>query len=213
MPKKVKSCLVLPRRKEGEIRRVNSFKWPYRQGRSDKEVPIALRNAQTGDIDAVLVLFQPTAPTLRAQEWHQAKHAMVGPAKSSFGFPLSFIDSSSSSTGSTSAALQLASTALVTRSYGEARDTGPAFQPKTFALHDAPSYIDAFTKGRVPIGMAFPVPEGLPTTQPCGREQGSATPLETGSPPERSCVEAVMDCLDLGCPISEADVASMLSTD
>ena len=47
----------------------------------------------------------------------------------------------------------------------------------------------------------------------CGGEQGDATPPEAGPPQERSCVEAVMDYLALGCPISEEDVESMLSND
>jgi len=153
------------------------------------------------------------APTLQTRELHQAKlkHALVVPATSSFGSSFCSISSSSSSAGSFSAARQLASMTLVTGSYGEARDAGPAFQLKTFAPHDEPSYIDAFTHGRVPIGVPLPMPEGLPTTRLCGGEQGGATPLETGSPRERSCVEAVMD--DLGCSISEADVESLLAND
>jgi len=34
---------------------------------------------------------------------------------------------------------------------------------------------------------------------------------EAGPPRELSCIEAVMECLDVGCPISEADVKSMVS--
>jgi len=40
-----------------------------------------------------------------------------------------------------------------------------------------------------------------------------ATPLKTCPPQERLCVEAVLDYLDLGCSISQADVESMLSDD
>ena len=168
IPKKMRSCVLLPRRKEGEeldgpsrhisvsydklerlfhlplkhaaceidlspttfkkaCRRFNIELRAFRQGRRfNVEVPIALRNAQTGDVNAVLVFCQPDGPTRQT--------------------PL-------------------------------------------------------------------PMPEGLPTTRPCGGEQGGATPLETGSPRERSCVEAVMEYLDLECPISEADVESMLSSD
>jgi hypothetical protein len=43
--------------------------------------------------------------------------------------------------------------------------------------------------------------------------RGCATSLEAGPPRELSCVEAVMEYLDLGRPISEADVESMLSDD
>ena len=98
-----------------------------RQGRrSNVEVPIALRNAQNGDVIAVLVFCQPA---------------------------------------------------------GSTRQT------------------------------PLPMPQGLPTTRPCGGELGGATPLETGSPRERSCVEAVMEYLDLECSISEADIEAMLSSD
>jgi len=40
-----------------------------------------------------------------------------------------------------------------------------------------------------------------------------ATPLETGPPRERPCVEAVMDYLDLGCCISRVDVESIVAND
>jgi len=189
-------------------RRLRLENWPYRKG----------RNAHTEGVDAVMVFC--TSPTLQTPALHQAKHAVVVPATSSFGSPFCAIASSSSSAGSSSTALQLdywitelASMALVTQSYGEARDAGPAFQLKTFAPHDAPSYIDAFTKGRVSIGVPLPMPEGLPTARLCGGQQGGATPLETGSPRERSCVEAVMEYLDLGCSISKEDVDSMLAND
>jgi hypothetical protein len=113
--------------------------------------------------------------------------------------------------------------ALDTRSTSEARHSGPAFQLKTFAPVSAPSYIDTLTRSRISgmgrgipahsTGMPLPIPEGLPTTRPCGGEQGGATPLEAGPPGQRSCVEAVMEYLDLEFPISEADVESMLSND
>jgi len=40
-----------------------------------------------------------------------------------------------------------------------------------------------------------------------------ATPLEAGPPRELSCVKAVMDYLDLECPIPRADIHSMVSHD
>ena len=89
--------------------------------------------------------------------------------------------------------LQQALAALDTRSCGEARYAGPVFPHKIF---DAPSHIDASTRGSISIGM--PKPEG-------------AAPREAGPPRERSCVEAVMDYLDRGCSISEAELESMLS--
>jgi hypothetical protein len=63
-------------------------------------------------------------------------------------------------------------------------------------IFDAPSHIDTSTRGSISIGM--PKPEG-------------AAPREAGPPRERSCVEAVMDYLDRGCSISEAELESMLS--
>ena len=79
--------------------------------------------------------------------------------------------------------LQQASTALDTKSYGAAQ---PAFQLKTCA----PSYADAFKRGTSLIRNS-----------------------EAGPPDEQSCTEAVMEYLDLGCSISAADVAAMLSND
>ena len=43
----------------------------------------------------------------------------------------------------------------------------------------------------------------------CEPHRGCATSLEAGPPRELSCVEAVMEYLDLGRPISEADVESI----
>ena len=106
-----------------------------------------------------------------------------------------------------------ASMALDTRFYDEARHDAPAFQLKTFAPHDAPSYIKAFARGCVVIRVPLPTPEGLPTTGACGMAQGGATPLDAGPLREKSCVEAVMEYLDLECSISEADATSMLSND
>jgi hypothetical protein len=90
--------------------------------------------------------------------------------------------------------LQQASMAFDTRSCGEARHAGPAFQHKTFATLDAPSFIDSSPMCRVVVGVPLPLPQGL--SGPCGGEQGGATPLEAGPPRERPCVEAVMEYLD-----------------
>ena len=131
-------------------RRFNIELRSFRQGRrSNVEIPIALRNAQTGNVDAVVVFFQPVGPTRQTPELHQAKRSATVSC------------------------------------------TSPV----------------------ISIGVPLPMQEGLPTTLLCGGEQGGATPLETKSPRERSCVEAVMEYLDLGCSISEADVKSMLSCD
>jgi len=106
--------------------------------------------------------------------------------------------------------LQQASVALDTRSCGETRHAGPAFQHKTLSIDSL--------EGSICIGV--PMPEDQPTTGPygalpptaphqcpaphherggtaggglCGGEQGSA---EAGPPRERSCIEAVMAYLD-----------------
>ena len=235
MPTKAGSCVFLPRRKEGEdldgparhitvsyealerlfylplkraaheiglcpttfktaCRRLGLQQWPFRKGRRfNMEVVIARRNAQTEGVDAVIV--SPAAPTLQTPELHQAMRSVMVSSTSPIWH------------GSFS------SMALDTRSYGEARHAGPALQLKTFAPHDTHSCIDPFTWDRDSIGVPLPLPEGLPTTRPCGGEQGGATSLETVSPRERSCVEAVMEYLDLECPISEADVESVVAND
>ena len=181
----------------------------------------------------------PAAPTLQTTGAHQANHAVTVSCTSpvcqdgawdtsAFGFPVSPIASSSSKSSSvfSSAAPQglrrQASMVIDTRSYGEA---SPAFEHKTF---DAPSYIDTLTRGSVVIGVAT-------TCAPPGWHDGScspsssnviasselhrdcATPLKilcpawAGPPQERSCIEAIMDYLDSGCYISQADVDAMLS--
>jgi hypothetical protein len=184
--------------------------------------------------------------TCTSPVWHDGSIAWRG--TSAFYFSFSANASSSSTVRASSelpdvfssaapeGLLQQASMALDTRSCGEARHAGPAFQHKTFAPLDAPPCIDSLSRGGICIGV--PMPECLARTGPCGWEQGGATPLEEGPPRERSCVEAVMDYLDgpivgdfdfmfaeeeggaavveylaLGCSISEADIASMLSND
>jgi hypothetical protein len=84
-----------------------------------------------------------------------------------------------------------------TRSFGEARHAGPAFPAFSRAapqglLQQASIACDT----RSFCGVPLPVPHGLATTRARGGEQGSATPLETRPPPERSCVEAVLDYLE-----------------
>jgi hypothetical protein len=106
--------------------------------------------------------------------------------------------------------LQLASIALDTRSCGEARSAGLAFTHKTFAPLAAQSYSDSLTRGSICTGV--PIPEGRPTPGACGGKQGDVgqSSVETGPPREISCVEAVMEHLERGCPISEADVESIV---
>jgi hypothetical protein len=109
--------------------------------------------------------------------------------------------------------LQQASMGLGMQAYVEARHVRPTFQLKTSAPYTAPSYVGTFTRGRVVIGVPLPTPEDLPPTRRCDREQSDGMPLVVGPPMEQSCVEAVMEYLDLGFSISEADVESMLSDD
>ena len=64
-------------------RRFNIKAWPFRKGRRfNVEVPINLRNAQTGDVDAVLVLCQPAGPTRQTTALHQVKPAVTVSATS-----------------------------------------------------------------------------------------------------------------------------------
>ena len=224
MPKKNISCVFLPRRKEGEdpdvprhisvtyeslerlfhlplkeaareiglcpttfkkvCRRFDLETWPFRNASS----------SLAGQCQAPIARGEAQTDGVDA-----AKVACTSPVwhggSSSLGFPVSSDASSSSNVRASS------------------------FQLKTFAPNDAPSYIDTFTRGRVVIGAPLPTPEGvapvvgMPTTEACGMAQGGATPLEAGPPGEKSCSEAVMEYLDLGCSISEADVTSMLSND
>ena len=113
--------------------------------------------------------------------------------------------------------LHQTSAALDTRSCGEARYAGAAFQRKALA----PPYIDSLGAS---ICIGVPMPESHPATGPGGgelpwREAGAPNHLdgkggaEAGPPREKSCGEAVMEYLALGCAISEADVESMLADD
>jgi hypothetical protein len=160
---------------------------------------------------SVYALATPTLQTTEVHQamgasctspgWHDESIAWSDP--SAFSLPFSATASSSSTVGASCPVpfdvvfedmLQQASMALDTRSYGEARHAGPAFQHKTFVPLDAPSCIDSLSRGCICIGV--PLPECLTGTGPCGWEQGGDTPLEEGPPRERSCVEAVMEYLE-----------------
>jgi len=229
-------------------RRFDLETWPFRKGGSSRRAAIARR--QTDGVDAVEVSC--TSPV-----WHGGPSSpggerggaglaggqtVAGERGGACSLPEVDFEAKNAAAASSSATpqgllqqLHAASMALDTRSLGEASEhlrsssnvRASSFQRKTFAPHDAPSYIDAFTRGRVVNGVPLPMPEGRPTTGACGMAQGAqgylahkkqhppggATPLEAGPPGEKSCTEAVMEYLDLGCSISEADVTSMLSDD
>ena len=127
---------------------------------------------------------------------------------------------------------QHASMALDTRSYGEERHAGSALQHKTSAPLDAPSCVDILTKGRVVNGVPLTCPSlawrdtpsfdfsfssvassSLNVRSSPVLHRDCTSTLEESPPGERSCVEAVMEYLALGCPISEADVESMVADD
>ena len=209
-------------------RRFDLEQWPFRQKQG--RIPFARMASQTDGVDAAFrslhqdPVCAPAAPTLQTTEAHQAMRAVTvsctPPVWHDGGF----------SSAAPQGLLQQVSMALDTRSYGEARHAGPAFE--LFAPLDAPSFIDTLTTGRVGIGVSQPCPfpvwrdtlsfgvplSSMASSSSHGRtssklQRDRAMPLETGPPRERPCVEAVMDYLDLGCPISEADVESMVSND
>jgi len=186
-------------------RRFDLEQWPFRQ----KQGHFARRASETDGVHAgIRTLHQepvcaPAAPTLQTTGAHQANHAV--------------------SVSCTSPVWQ-----------------DGMWDTSSFAPLEAPSYIDTLTRGSVVIGrpITCPSPVWHDASLRASRDTSSfgfpfssiacsssnvgassephrdcATPLETGPPRERSCVEAVMDYLDLGCSISEADVESMLSDD
>ena len=200
-------------------RRFNVIAWPYRKSSSYHEKQrrdrVAPRNAQTDGVDAAVVCcispvwhdgsstFSSISPSSSNVTASSERHrACINPASAVFAG------------AAPQGLLQQTPTALDTRSYGEASMSARTFATfATFAQHNAPSYVDMFTQGRAVIGVPLSMPEGLPTTQPCGGEQVGVLPLEAGTPGERSCVETVMEYLDFKCSISEADIESMLSND
>jgi hypothetical protein len=213
-------------------RRFDLEQWPFRQKQG--WIRFARKASRTDGIDAIFsTLHQdsvraPAAPTLQTTEVQQAMCAVTKSCTSPVWHDEAF------SSAAPQGLLWQASMALDTRSDGEASDAGPAFdhfaplQLKTFAPLGAPSYIDTLTRGCVVIGVPQPClsplwrdasPSDASPSSIASSSSSSelhwdrATPLETGPPREPPCVEAVMDYLDLGCPISPADVESMLSND
>mmetsp|Transcript_53397 Transcript_53397/g.127213 ORF Transcript_53397/g.127213 Transcript_53397/m.127213 type:complete len:203 (-) Transcript_53397:77-685(-) len=159
MPKRGRSCVFFPRRKEGEhaepgpltrhiivnyetlanlfhlplkdaarelglcpttfkkaCRCFNLERWPFRKGQS--RIPLARRDS-TSSIDS-------STSTVRASS--ELPRDCPDPFSAMF------------SSVAPEGLLQQSSMALDTRSSGEARSAGPAFQHKTFAPPDAPSY-------------------------------------------------------------------------
>ena len=226
-------------------RRFGLEQWPFRmkQGR----IALARMASQADGVDADIntphqePVCMPAATMLQTTGAHQVNHAVTVSCTSpvwqdgmwdtsAFSVPISPIVSASSTTtsefpsASPQCLFQQASMVIDTRSYGEASHDEPAFEDKTFASLDAPSYIDTLTRGSIVIGVSTPCPSPVWNDGSCAPsscnviasselDRDCATPLKTGPPRERSCVEAVMDCLDLGCYISEADVESIFSDD
>jgi len=184
-------------------RRHHLEKWPSRQ--KDRDAAIARRNAQTDSVVAAIrtqhhaPVSTPAAPTLQT-EAHQAKRAVTVSCTSpvwyagadawrhTFGIPFSSIVSSSSSV----------------------RPSSELHQDCVKPLEMGPPSSGAVVSSAAPEGLLQLASMAL-DTRSCGhaRYAGPASfPAR-----ERSCVEAVMAYLDRGCPISEADVESMLSDD
>ena len=130
----------------------------------------------------------PAAPTLQTTEVHQDNRAVTASCNS-HGWHDEFIAWKNTSDFSV-AFSSTASSSSTARASPELHG-----ERKTVAPLDAPSNI---------YSQIY---------SPCGGDQSGATPPEAGPAQKQSCVEAVMDCLALGCSISEADVESMLSSD
>ena len=223
MPKKRTSFFFLPRLKEGEDpdRPPRHIRINYKVLEGLFHLPLKDAARETGLCPTT---FKKACRSCGMQNWpyrrgrrETANRTLHRAFTASPVWHDGMWDTSSSGTVISSAAPeglpQLASMALDTRSCGEARYPGPASTHKTFAPLATLSYSDSLSWGSICIRLPSGPSEGQPTTGPYGGKQGGATPLKTFPPRERSCVEAVMECLELGCPIAEADVAAMLSDD
>ncbi|KAJ1472580.1 hypothetical protein T484DRAFT_1839784 [Baffinella frigidus] len=181
-----------------------SFKmehWPFRKGQG---------RTLLKQEDALTDVFDVKTPPEVHQDTRGVTVSCTNPSAFGFTFPSNTASrSTAAAVLSIAAPLQQESMAFDTRSCGEARHAGPAFDHTPFAL-DAPSCIDSSARGRVFVGV--PLPQGT-WTGACG-----ATPPEDGPCVREDrprglsvCVEAVMEYLAQERAISAADVASILS--
>jgi hypothetical protein len=167
--------------------------WPPQK--AQRQALIARTDAHADAFDAAITALHQepvcalAAPTLQTTEVHQDKHAVTVSCT-----PPVWHDGSIAWRDTSAFCFHKASMALDTRGGGEAGHVGPAFQHKTFAPLDAPSYIDSLSRGSICIGV--PMPECLTMTGARSWEQGGVTPLEAGPLREQSCVAAVMEYLD-----------------
>jgi hypothetical protein len=168
-------------------------RWPSPKGQRD--AAIARRKARTEGVDAAFrTLHQepicaPNEPVLQT-EGHHDKHAVTVACTSPHVWHDRMWDSSNAS-----------SSTSVTASSGLHRDCVNPFG----------TILEGLLRRHT---TSFSPTASLSSNVTASSELDCASPLETGPPrSERSCVEAVMEYLDLACPISEADVKAMLSND
>mmetsp|Transcript_10838 Transcript_10838/g.26279 ORF Transcript_10838/g.26279 Transcript_10838/m.26279 type:complete len:253 (-) Transcript_10838:234-992(-) len=213
MPKSARTCVFFPRRKEGEdaepgplTRRVHvnyetleglfhlplkdaarelglcptTFKKACRalsigewRPKGQSRTPLARREAQPDDVNAAITSLH-VAATVPGTSPVRHDGSIASMDASAFCFSFAANASSSSTARASPDPFGAAFSSAAPEGQFHA-----VFQHKTVAPLDALSYIDS-----------------LPTTEPCGGEQGGATPLKAGPPRERSCVEAVMEYLD-----------------
>ena len=184
-------------------RRFGVEQWPFRK--NEGRIPFTQRASQTDGSDAAIrTLHQepvcaPAVPTLQTTEVHQARRAVTvsctAPVWHDGGF----------SSAAPQDLLQKASMAFDTRSMGV-----PMMCPSPLWHDGSSAWRDTSSVGFVFSSIASSSSNVGASSEP---DRDGAMPLKTGLPRELTCVEAVMDYLDLGCSISEADVEVLLSDD
>ena len=170
-------------------RRFHIEKWPSRTKQRDAAIRMRKQDPE----------YAPAAPTLQTTEVQQARRAVTvsctAPVWHDGGF----------SSAAPQDLPQKAAMAFDTPFMGVPM-TGPS-----------PLWHDGSRAWRDTSSAGFPFSSIASSSSNVGAssepQRDCATPLETGPPRERSCVEAVMDYLDHGCSISVVDVESMLSDD
>jgi hypothetical protein len=180
-------------------RRHDIVRWPYAAIRTQHQEPV----------------YALAAPALQAMEVHQAKRFDTMSAEP----PLWYDGSLASAVYFPFSATACSSSTVRASSGWDCSDPFGADSSSSAPEGQLQQASMALDTGRVFIGVPQPMPDGLPTTGPCGGEQVGAMPLEAGPPRERSCVErscveqscveAVMDYLDG--PSVSSHLASLLS--
>jgi len=181
-------------------RRFGLEQWPFRKN----DGPARRASETDGGDAAIRTLNQepvcaPAAPTLQTTGAHHANHAVTLSCTSPVWHDGVF------SSAAPQDLPQKAAMAFDTPFMGVPM-TGPS-----------PLWHDGSRAWRDTSSAGFPFSSIASSSSNVGAssepQRDCATPLETGPPRERSCVEAVMDYLDHGCSITEADVEVLFSDD